>query len=89
MEGEWRFISVLERCGGKERLVGGGWLEAEGGVEEEVVVRVTAEGSSKLDGQWGYVDVEEALVRSIGWSARPERRGQEVDVTAVEGANGG
>lgn len=62
----------MEWGGGKGRLVGLRWLWLEGRVEEGVVVGFTAEWAAQSDGEWGDVDVEEALVGPVGGGAGPK-----------------
>ena len=49
-----------------------------------MVVGVAAERASELDGQFGDMDVEEALVRAVGRGAGPEGRGKKGQHATVE-----
>ena len=48
-----------------------------------VVVGGTTKGFAQSDGQGGNVDVKEALVRPVGWGARPERGWAGAEAPAV------
>ena len=55
------------------------------GVEEVVIVGIAAKGSSQSDGKGRDVDVEEALIWSVGRAARPKGGWAKVEEAAVGG----
>ena len=64
--------------GGRDGVLhgGSGWGVGDrfgfvGGVEKMMVVRFAAEWSLEGDGEGRNVEVEESLVGSVGWAARP------------------
>ena len=79
---------VLKGRGWLGRLLWGRLWCCGGRVEEVVVVRVAAQGSTEGDWEGWDVDVEEALVRAVGRGARPKRWWAEMEEAAVEGADG-